>query len=78
MTDRPREYQSYLLRLWRAGSGASGVWRASLEDTRTGQWHSFASLGAAFSFLDLQTEQLSESQEGGSDRPHISMTEKSQ
>jgi hypothetical protein len=77
MTDRPREYQSYLLRLWRTGAGDAVAWRASVEDIRTGQWHSFASLSAAFSFLDLQTEQLSASQEGGPGPPHLSMTEQS-
>ena len=77
MTDRPREYQSYLLRLWRTGAGDAIAWRASLEDIRTGQWHSFASLGAAFRFLDLQTEQPGASQEGGVDPPHLSMTEQS-
>ncbi len=77
MSDRPREYQSYLLRLWRTGAGEAVIWRASVEDIRTGQWHSFANLGAAFSFLDLQTEQFSVSQEGGFDPPHLSMTEQS-
>ncbi len=78
MSDRPREYQSYLLRLWQSGTGASVVWRASLEDIRTGQWHSFASLSAAFSFLDLQTEQSTTTREGGFDPPHLSMTEQSE
>ena len=85
MSDRPREsqpylpdtYQSYLLRLWRTGTGTSIAWRASLEDIRTGQWHSFASLSAAFRFLDLQTEQRSMNQEGGSDPSYLSMTEQS-
>ena len=72
----PREYQSYLLRLWRTGPGESGIWRASLEDTHTGQWHSFASLSAAFQFLDVQTARSSASQEGETDQPHVSMTEK--
>ena len=84
MTDRPREsqsylphaYQSYLLRLWRTGPEDSTVWRASLENTRTGQWHSFADLGAAFRFLDTQIEQSRTSVEGGSGQPHMSMTEK--
>ncbi len=77
MSDRPREYQSYLLRLWRTGAGEAVAWRASVEDIRTGQWHSFASLNAAYRFLDLQTEQLGPSQEGGPGPPHLSMTEQS-
>jgi hypothetical protein len=77
MTDRPREYQSYLLRLWRTGADDAVTWRASLEDIRTGQWHSFASLSAACKYLNLQTEQLSTSQEGGPAPPHLSTTEHS-
>ena len=72
----PREYQSYLLRLWRTGPDDAGVWRASLENTRTGQWHSFPDLSATFRFLDGQTTHADSTQEGGSDHPHISMTEK--
>lgn len=84
MTERPRlshpnpphEYQSYLLRLWRSGTGESGVWRVSLENARTGQWRSFPSLRAACTYLDLQMEQSDMYQEGDSAQPHPSMTEK--
>jgi len=76
MSDRPRDYQSYLLRLWRTGQGTDGGWRASLEDTRSGQRHGFASLDAAFSFLDQQTVHAVEDQAGGSDPPYISITER--
>lgn len=34
-------YRSYLLRLWR---GADAQWRASLEDSRSGERQAFASL----------------------------------
>lgn len=72
MTDQPREYQSYLLRVWRTTQGETGGWRAALEDIRTGQWHGFASLSAAFTFLDLQTG----TEEGASDQLHLSLTDK--
>jgi len=64
----PREYQSYLLRMWRVDQGESAVWRTSLEDTRTGQWHSFADLDAAFRFLAATGTQMAASQEG--DHPY--------
>jgi hypothetical protein len=77
MSGRSDEYRSYLLRIWRSGRSASSGWRASLEDIHTGQRHSFASLDAAFTFLDLQTEPRADDQEGGQNPPHASMTERS-
>jgi hypothetical protein len=40
-------YISYLLRLWRE----DGVWRASLESTRTGELSTFANLAELFECL---------------------------
>jgi len=36
MSEKPRRYLSYLLRLWQASSGGELVWRASLEDPHPG------------------------------------------
>ncbi len=44
-------YRSYLLRLWRIDQSGMCDWRASLEDTRTGQRIGFASLEDLFVFL---------------------------
>jgi hypothetical protein len=47
-------YQSYLLRLWRAGEVGKPVWRASLQSTHTGKQVGFASLASLFAFLEEQ------------------------
>jgi hypothetical protein len=63
---KERGYLSYLLRLWRAGPGATGAradamrtqgegWRASLEEIPTGARHAFADLDALCAYLRAQT-----------------------
>lgn len=54
-SERPA-YLSYLLRLWRAPGEANQPWRASLEDTLTGQRTGFADLEALCAFLHWQIE----------------------
>lgn len=49
-----QEYVSYLLRLWQIGDQDRPVWRASLQNSRTGETVGFASLEALFDYL--QTE----------------------
>jgi hypothetical protein len=45
-------YASYLLRLWREGTGDQrAIWRASLESTCTSELMAFASLGDLFDHL---------------------------
>ena len=44
-------YLSYLLRLWQTRSGDELVWRASLENARTGARRSFADPADMLSFL---------------------------
>jgi len=44
---KPPRYQAYVLRCWeerRQTPDCPGVWRFSLEDTRTGQRHGFGDL----------------------------------
>ena len=48
-------YRSFLLRLWRE---ADDQWRASLEDSHTGERHAFAS-------LQLLAEYLAQSAQAG-------------
>ena len=55
MDGERRQYRSYLLRLWQAQSGDSSIWRASLEDVRSGERHGFADLEQLFAFLKQQT-----------------------
>jgi hypothetical protein len=52
---RPAAYRAYLLRLWRTDASDAAVWRASLEDSRTGERIGFASLEQLFAFLMEQT-----------------------
>jgi hypothetical protein len=49
MEERPVEYFSYLLRMWRTGEHSA--WRASLEDPQTGERRGFGSLEALLSYL---------------------------
>lgn len=54
-TERPA-YRSYLLRLWRAPGGADQPWRASLQDTLTGERQGFADLEALLAYLRDQID----------------------
>ena len=54
MTEQ-RRYRAYLLRVWQAND-ADGrpVWRAALEDARTGERRGFADLARLCAFLEEQ------------------------
>ncbi len=58
------EYQSYLLRLWRATQDGEVTWRASLENPHTGERSGFANLEALFDDLRARTGSLQEGGEG--------------
>ena len=63
-SDNPNNYQAYLLRLWR--DDGNTPWRASLQDTRAGQLHTFASLSQLIAFIEQQAgleEEMSGRQE---------------
>ena len=47
-----RRYISYLMRLWESSGKGEPVWRASLEDPRTGERKGFACLVDLFAFLE--------------------------
>ncbi len=49
--DRRVTYRSYLLRLWSIDQSAASEWRASLEDSHTGEQVAFANLEQLFVFL---------------------------
>jgi len=53
-------YLSYLLRLWQTGNESEIVWRAALEDVRTGERQGFASLDALIAHLREVTAGKSE------------------
>ena len=48
------DYHAGLLRLWR--EGASGAWRASLQDAESGQRIGFADLERLFAYLRRLTD----------------------
>ena len=50
MEDGSGRYLAYMLRLWQV-NGQSPVWRASLEDVRTGERYGFGSLESLFRFI---------------------------
>jgi hypothetical protein len=51
-----RPYRAYLLRLWQADSDdGHPVWRAALEDARTGERRGFADLARLCTFLEALT-----------------------
>ncbi len=52
MKIQARLYFSYLLRMWQAEEEGRLVWRASLENPRTGKILFFASLLDLFRFLE--------------------------
>lgn len=55
MPDRADQYQSYLLRLWRSPDEGDSAWRASLEDTATGEMEGFEDLSSLFAKLRERT-----------------------
>ena len=50
----PKQYRSYLLRLWQAGNGNAPQWRMSLEDAHTHERHGFNDLSSLVVFLEQQ------------------------
>lgn len=60
MSADSQTYQSYLLRLWRVDEDGHQVWRASLEDPRTGERRGFASLELLMEFLLFQIKARNE------------------
>jgi hypothetical protein len=59
MDPKQRGHLAYLLRLWRVDNGAEAIWRASLQDVRTGERRGFAGLDEAFAYLRQQLGSLS-------------------
>ena len=56
VSDERERYVSYLLRLWWTTSGDQVVWRASLENSQTGERQGFTSLDALLYFLRQTTD----------------------
>lgn len=54
MSDEQQIYLSYLLRLWQEPVTRQGAWRASLQNSRTGELRGFADIAQLFAFLEQQ------------------------
>ena len=48
---KPDEYRSYLLRIWKERHPSGCLWRASLESAQTAELRNFSDLEALFEFL---------------------------
>jgi hypothetical protein len=59
-------YRSYLLRLWAADEQGQRVWRASLQNARTGEQLCFSTLERLFTFLQDQAVSRADDPEDGS------------
>lgn len=55
MSEGQRRYLSYLLRLWQIESQGQLVWRASLQEARTGERRGFPDLEALIAYLREET-----------------------
>lgn len=57
-------YLAYMLRLWQVRIDGDVAWRASIENPHTGERHGFANLDRLFEFLEEQTLNATECEEG--------------
>ncbi len=62
MSKEERPYLSYLLRLWRARTGETWTWQASVENAHTSERQGFASLRLLFAFLEDETDRVVDKQ----------------
>lgn len=67
MADTQSNYVSFMLRLWQVSSAGQPVWRASLENTSTGERHGFADPASLLEFLNRMTQAQSEQTSGEPD-----------
>ena len=54
-TNKPTDYYSFLLRLWRTGENDGEIWRATLENAHTGERCGFTSLEELLAYLSQLT-----------------------
>jgi hypothetical protein len=58
MGEKPRQYVSYMLRMWQAKEEDDAVWRCSLENSTTREVRVFSNLGEMNSYLASETQIL--------------------
>ena len=64
MHTNQRDYQSYLLRIWRVGAKDKRQWRLTLEDTLSGELRGFNDLEQLVEYLRLRNSLEQELTEG--------------
>lgn len=64
MSEYPKNYQSYLLRIWQAIEGGQLTWRASLQDVKSGKIQPFASMDLFIQYVNERTSQLNNERRG--------------
>ena len=62
MSNEPKGYQTYLLRLWYVQVQGKTQWRASIESPHTGERQLFASLEQLFAFVSERCESQASSE----------------
>ncbi len=55
MLEKPQQYTSFLLRIWRRSQAGAAHWLVIIEDTGSGERHVFDQLADAYAFLATQT-----------------------
>jgi hypothetical protein len=55
MSEKPREHQAFMVRIWPVKSEAGTLWHASLENAHTGERCGFPTLEDLFDYLRAQT-----------------------
>jgi len=56
MCAHKERYKAFLLRLWQVRQNGHEIWRASLEDSHTGERHAFANIQSLNTFLGQVTQ----------------------
>ena len=70
MTSDDSGYRAYLVRLWQTHRGGQVMWRASVEDTRSGERRAFPDLAHLFAFLEEVTGGRFADPASGTSGPH--------
>jgi hypothetical protein len=55
MSETPKEYQAYLVRIWPVKDKEGVIWRAYLTNAHTSESHGFGNLDELFAYLRQQT-----------------------
>lgn len=68
MEPKADRYQAYMLRLWQVEQRGRAVWRVSLDNAHTRERLGFGSLDELFHYLQQQTSDWSDVQNGSDEK----------